>query len=53
VQLKYTQDKQCPRCGGTLEFKNTVESPTTGSPVHFFQCKDCGHIHSVEGRISA
>ena len=43
-----THSEPCPRCGGELEFKDTVESPTTGSPVHFFQCKDCGHIHSVE-----
>ena len=41
----------CPRCGGKLEFKHTVESLRTGSPVHFFQCKDCDHFHTVERRL--
>ena len=36
----------CPRCGGKLEFKDTVESPATGSLVHFFRCEACGHVRS-------
>jgi uncharacterized Zn finger protein len=44
--------KPCPRCGGILEFKDTVEHPTTGSPVSFFRCEDCGYVHTVE-RLSA
>ena len=46
----------CPRCGGKMEFKETVGSLKTGSPVHFFQCKDCGYVHTVgdtTGSISA
>jgi len=40
----------CARCGAKLEFRHTVESPRTGSPVHFFRCEDCGHVHAVERR---
>ena len=40
----------CPRCGGELEFKDTCESPITGSRVHFFKCEDCGHVHTIERR---
>ena len=43
----------CPRCGGKLEIKTTVENPTSGPPVHFFRCKDCGHVHTVERRSVA
>ena len=46
----------CPRCGGKMEFKETVGSLKTGSPVQFFQCKDCGYVHTVgdtTGSISA
>ena len=33
------------RCGGKLEFRQTVGSrENRGTDVHFFQCKDCGHI---------
>jgi predicted nucleic acid-binding Zn ribbon protein len=39
--------KPCPRCGGKMQFKATVENPTTGSPVHFFRCEDCGHVDCV------
>ena len=39
---------QCPRYGGKLEFRHTVESHRTGAPVDFFRCKDCGHVHAVE-----
>ena len=42
----------CPRCGGKLEFRHTVESHMTGSPVHFFRCEDCGHLHTVERRTT-
>ena len=38
----------CPHCGGKLEFKGTIESPITGSPVDFFQCKDCGRVQTVD-----
>jgi hypothetical protein len=30
----------CPRCGGELEFRHTVESHRTGALVHFFRCED-------------
>jgi rubredoxin len=39
----------CPRCGGKLEFKDTVESPKTGARAHFFRCDNCGYIHAVKG----
>ena len=42
--------RPCSRCGGKLVFKDTCESPKTGSPVHFFRCEDCGHVQSVERR---
>ena len=42
----------CPRCGGKLEIKTTVEKSTSGPPVHFFRCKDCGQVHTVERRSS-
>ena len=29
----------CPRCGGKLKFRHTVESHRTGAPVEFFRCK--------------
>ena len=35
--------RPCPRCGGKLEFRATVESREKGSDVHVFQCR-CGHI---------
>jgi len=41
-------DEPCPRCGGKLVFKDTVESPRTGSLVRFFRCEGCGHVHTVE-----
>ena len=31
--------RPCPRCGGTQEFKHTVESLRTGTPVDFFAAK--------------
>jgi hypothetical protein len=34
----------CPRCGGKMEFRATVESRQSGSDVHVFQCR-CGHIN--------
>ena len=43
----------CPRCGGALEFRHTVESHRTGAPVDFFRCKDCGYVHAVEHRTPA
>jgi uncharacterized Zn finger protein len=43
----------CPRCGGKLEFRHTVESHKTGAPVDFFRCKDCGYVHAVEYRTPA
>ena len=42
----------CPCCGGTLDFRITVETLSTGSPVDFFRCKDCGYVHTVEGRTT-
>ncbi len=43
----------CPRCGGKLEFRHTVESLRTGAPVDFFRCEDCGNVHTVEHRTPA
>ena len=40
----------CPRCGGKLESKDTIESLKTGSPTDFFQCKDCGYVHTAPAR---
>ena len=34
----------CPRCGGKLEFRATIESREKGPDVHVFQCR-CGHIN--------
>ena len=34
---------RCPRCGGKLEFRATIESREKRSDVHVFQCR-CGHI---------
>ena len=31
--------RPCPRCGGKLEFRDTVESHTTAPPVDFFGVK--------------
>ena len=48
--VKINDDDLCPRCGGKLAFRNTTESPTTGSLVDFFRCQDCGHVRSVVRR---
>jgi uncharacterized Zn finger protein len=40
----------CPRCGGKLKFRHTVESHRTGTPVDFSRCEDCGYVHTVERR---
>ena len=48
VEPDHIHPEPCPRCGGVLVFKDTVECPTTGSPVNFFRCDDCGYVHSVE-----
>ena len=40
--------RSCPRCGGKLQFRHTVESDRTGAPVDFFRCEDCGYVHAVE-----
>jgi uncharacterized Zn finger protein len=42
----------CPRCGGKLKFRHTVESHRTGAPVEFFRCEDCGYVHTVERRTA-
>ena len=47
---KNTRRGTCPRCGGELQFKQTVESLSTGALVHFFRCEDCGHVHTAERR---
>ena len=52
MELDHIHPEPCPRCGSVLVFKDTVECPTTGSPVNFFRCDDCGYVHSVE-RVSA
>ena len=44
MQRTCTNPGPCPRCGGKLEFRQTVERREKGNDVHFFQCKDCGHI---------
>ena len=38
----------CSLCGQELEWKTSVESLGKGSETHFFQCKGCGHIHTVK-----
>ena len=46
----------CPHCGGKLEFKDTVGNLKADAPVDFFQCEDCGYVHTVgdtTGSISA
>ena len=43
----------CPRCGGKLKFRHTVESHRTGTPVDFSRCEDCGYVHTVESAKSA
>jgi uncharacterized Zn finger protein len=43
----------CPRCGGTLEFRHTIENLRTGTPVDFFRCEGCGCVHIVEDRAAA
>jgi uncharacterized Zn finger protein len=40
----------CPRCGGNLEIRHTIECIRTGAPVDFFRCEDCGCVHTVERR---
>ena len=42
----------CPRCGGKLQFRHTVESLWTGLPVDFFRCEHCGCVHTVERRTT-
>jgi hypothetical protein len=34
---------RCPRCGGEMEFRATIESREKKSDVRVFQCR-CGHI---------
>jgi len=48
VKLSDTDNKRCPRCGGEMEFKEAAECPTTGAPMHIFQCQDCDRIHTVQ-----
>ena len=48
--MEVRNSQLCPRCGGKLEFKDTCENATTGSPVYFYRCEDCGHIHTIERR---
>ena len=43
----------CPRCGGKLKFRHTVESHRTGTPVDFSRCEDCGYVHTVERRTTS
>jgi uncharacterized Zn finger protein len=50
VQPTRINPGHCPRCGGKPDLKDTVGSLKTGSPMHFLQCKDCGHVHTVEQR---
>ena len=51
VEPTHIHHEPCSRCVGKLEFRNTVESPTTGSLVDFFRCEDCGHVHAVERQV--
>jgi hypothetical protein len=55
MQRTCTNLGPCPRCGGKLEFRQTVERREKGDDVHFFQCKDCGHIDTRDNneRFSA
>ena len=40
----------CPRCGGELEFRHTVESQT-GSPVHFFGAKTAATFMQLNAEL--
>ena len=48
MEPTHIHHEPCQRCGGKLEFGDTVDSATTGSLVDFFRCEDCGHVHAVE-----
>jgi uncharacterized Zn finger protein len=51
--MKPTSASQpCPCCGGTLDFKITVETLITGAPVDFFRCEHCGYVNAVERRTT-
>ena len=49
MQSTRTNPGPCPRCGGNLEFRQTVEKREKGEKgnVHFFRCEGCGHIDTV------
>ena len=42
----------CSRCYGKLEFRNTVESPTTGSLVDFFRCEDAATFMQLNAKCA-
>ena len=48
MQPTRTNPGPCPRCGGKLEFRQTVERREKGDDVHFFQCNGCGHIDTCD-----
>jgi hypothetical protein len=42
----------CPHCGGELEWKASIGGLETPEKTHFFQCKGCNHVHTVEKKPS-
>ena len=48
MEPTHIHHEPCSRCGGKLVFKDTCESPKTGSPVHFFRCEDCATFNQDE-----
>ena len=54
MQPTRTNPGPCPHCGGKLEFKDTIESPITGSPVDFFSAKTAAAFKQcrIDGRLA-
>jgi hypothetical protein len=38
----------CPHCGGEMDWKASVGSLEEVPETHFFECRGCGHIHTLE-----
>ncbi len=38
----------CPHCGGEMDWKASVGSLEEVPETHFFECRACGHIHTLE-----
>jgi DNA-directed RNA polymerase subunit M/transcription elongation factor TFIIS len=42
----------CPHCGNEMEWKAKVGGIEKGPETHFFQCKGCDYIRTLEGHHS-